>query len=678
MPVSVQDQQHILTLLKPAFNCANADGLNFDLYIDGVLHNDILGQYIIRGVKVYNISCISQPNSNYTITNTEIQYTINKNNTLVLNISGTTPITYPAVTNVIGGGCPAELVCNLDKVNKTYGVSQSPVTFNYSTNGNANYSSASITKAITINQNNTFTLTATSSNGTSFTYPIYTTLTGTGCPTGLCNLYNGNTIIGNPSTYLFGVGTYNIKYNQSDTENYSNSQSSVVTITVSQNTTSTTLITSPATPQNYGVLTNFTCSNTYGTSVMTINTVDKSSEKGLNLNRSAGVYNINCSYTGNANYSSSSDTGIYTINQIASGLTLWLDNAQANKTITQGQIIYVNATRTTGQINISLYKDGSLINQGINIFNLTNYSTIGYYKFNATIINSTNYTGIEKILWLNVTAEACIENITNSSWGAWSSVACVGYDLNVSRNRTQYDSSICGLTPNVTFYQYSLNMSNLLNTNKTDWTNLGCSANQMNQSRNWTEYDNNNLGCFSNLTFKEYQSVNNFTNTSVSAYTNLTCIGGYMNQSRYFTEYDTYTCGLNTTYYEYRHTAYCEVGVSFLNCRNFSRTVNLSFSNSITATNATSYSLNDTSIFNVNSGTGLITNITGLTSITKYNLNLTASNTNNGRAECLFYIDITAVAPSSNVTGTTASICNYKCFGVYNLKLPWFREENCI
>jgi len=64
---------------------------------------------------------------------------VNKNSTYELFATGTTPITYGIDTDVVGSNCPSELVCSLDKANGIYAVGTE--TFNYSTIGNANYSS---------------------------------------------------------------------------------------------------------------------------------------------------------------------------------------------------------------------------------------------------------------------------------------------------------------------------------------------------------------------------------------------------------------------------------------------------------------------------------------------------------------------------------------------------------
>ncbi len=88
--------------------------------------------------------------ANYTSGDVTKNLVVNQNTTYTLSITGNTPIIYSTVTDVVGGNCPVELSCSLDKVNKVYAVGTE--TFNYSTSGNTNYSSKYITKGIVINK----------------------------------------------------------------------------------------------------------------------------------------------------------------------------------------------------------------------------------------------------------------------------------------------------------------------------------------------------------------------------------------------------------------------------------------------------------------------------------------------------------------------------------------------
>jgi len=133
---------------------ATDDGIGFDSYsindtrftINSSGYLDWTGQLEANNYFINVTINDTLNNINSTIYNLEIT----QNSSLVLGISGTTPITYGDTTDVAGSDCPDELTCSLDKTNQIYGAGTE--TFNYSTPGNTNYSASSITKAITINQ----------------------------------------------------------------------------------------------------------------------------------------------------------------------------------------------------------------------------------------------------------------------------------------------------------------------------------------------------------------------------------------------------------------------------------------------------------------------------------------------------------------------------------------------
>jgi hypothetical protein len=87
----------------------------------------------------------------------------------------------------------------------------------------------------------------------------------------------------------------------------------------------------------------------------------------------------------------------------------------------------------------------------------------------------------------------------------------------------------------------------------------------------------------------------------------------------------------------------------FNNLRNFTHDINTSFSNSITATDDTGiswYWLNDTTYFNINGGTGLITNQTNLSRVEIHWINISVNDTSNNMNSSIFYINITIPAPA--------------------------------
>jgi hypothetical protein len=164
-------------------------------------------------------------NSNYTAASTAFTVTINKA-IPVLTITGTTPITYGASTDVAAGGCPSQIVCALDKTNRVYGAGTT--TFNYSTAGNNNYTAASITKDIVINKASlNFIVTLTSpinSPAASDYHGIITNGEASCAPT----LTRNGAVIGNgfsvSDTAVLPIGLYVYNYSAVGCVNYTNGE----------------------------------------------------------------------------------------------------------------------------------------------------------------------------------------------------------------------------------------------------------------------------------------------------------------------------------------------------------------------------------------------------------------------------------------------------------------------
>jgi hypothetical protein len=242
----------------------------------------------IQGLKagIYNFSIIRTDTANYSNTNYELDFTINKaNSNLTMSISATTPITYGTITNFTGTGCPSQLTCSIDKANAIYGVGTT--VFNYSTAGNENYTANFTTKTITINQATTsLGLTAT----TPITYGTATDFTGSGCPSGLtCNL--------NLTNSIFSARLISANYSFNGNTNYSGS-SSVFTVTINKFTT--ILGISGTTPITVG--TNTSVAGSGCPSQLSCNLSP------ANGNFSEGTYTFNYSTEGNENYTAYSIT----------------------------------------------------------------------------------------------------------------------------------------------------------------------------------------------------------------------------------------------------------------------------------------------------------------------------------------------------------------------------------
>lgn len=112
----------------------------------------------------------------------------------------------------------------------------------------------------------------------------------------------------------------------------------------------------------------------------------------------------------------------------------------------------------------------------------------------------------------------------------------------------------------------------------------------------------------------------------------------------------------------------------FITISNYTHLVNTSFTETIVAddeTSFSSYSLNDTTVFDIGIATGIVTNATPLTNITIYYLNVTINDTSNNLNSSVFYINITEVVPSI-IKGCTTLRVMYD-----NPHLPAVRRRYC-
>ena len=361
---------------------------------------------------------------------------------------------------------------------------------------------------------------------------------------------------------IYGAGIHIFNYSTAGCVNYS-AGSIIKNLTVTQNNTYALGI-SGTTPLIYGVATNVAGSACPAQLICSMNL--ENSVYGV------GTLTFNYSSVGNANYSASSTTKIIVINQANSSIYTYINNSRTNLTIQKGTSVWLNGSRQIGEGNINLYNNGTLINVGINVVNLTAFNSVGLYNITSIYPNTQNYSTNFESFWLNV---ICTPNITNTTWTDWSNQSvCNHTDLQLqNRSRVQYDSRDCGSYTNSTNWDYQ-NIScnycsyNLVNTTKSDWINTTCSGTQMNQSRSWIQYDSNNCYAqtglssdnFTNQTFFEYQLTGpNFANTTWTDWANLTCLSNdKMNQTRNLTQHDSYACSTNQTFYEYKATESCD------------------------------------------------------------------------------------------------------------------------
>ncbi|MCX6748144.1 MAG: LamG domain-containing protein [Candidatus Pacearchaeota archaeon] len=304
-----------------------------------------------------------------------------------LNITGTTPIGYPQVTNVDKSENNTEdidCIYAVDIANDLFGVDASPITFNYSTAGCSNYTAGSITKAITITQNTTQT-SLTFDKTSPQSYPTLITPTCSFIQgAGTLSLANGTSGVASQ----LGADTWYFNCSFIGDNNYTAS-SNFTSFTITQNSTYVFAITG-TTPIIYG-----TISDVAGSGCP--------SELSCSMDMDNVVYGVevsplefNYSTAGNNNYSANSITKDITINKGTQSLTALLNGASDNVTGTYpypmnfsfsgtnytAVKIYVNQLEVTPHINYTYGGGSYIINYSAS--SNQNYSAYNYW-LNFTI-----------------------------------------------------------------------------------------------------------------------------------------------------------------------------------------------------------------------------------------------------------------------------------------------------
>ena len=376
---------------------------NGNLYRDNNLINSEKSQSVLLGAGSYNYSCQLPENQNYSYNDDNQSFVVDKANpSLNMNITGTSPIIYGNVSDFNGTKTNSgddDCVYSLDKSNGIYRAGT--WTFNYSTSGCMNYTAGSVTRNLDVEKADpNLNLTLSSNN---VFYGISTTATGSNCPSQLaCTLYRNGAGVSNPDTQILGVGNYAYIYSTLGNQNYTPDSTADI-LTVSKSSTTTSVLVSPSPPLIYGTESNFSCSNSASLeTLLYINGINKTNEKGENLIRAVGNYTLNCTFAGNDNYTSSSDEEIYVINKAEGNISLFLNGQENDIEIDYPQQYNITATTLYG--NIAIYFNGEDITSN-NSLNLTPERVASYYNITAVSSGDENHSSSSIIRWLNVTLD---------------------------------------------------------------------------------------------------------------------------------------------------------------------------------------------------------------------------------------------------------------------------------
>lgn len=290
-------------------------------------------------------------------------YQLNKTSPIYgMNITGTTPITYTTTSNYIwseNNTGDSDVTYSMNYANQVFGVGT--WNFNYSTTGGANYTGGSVNKTLTVNKNTTaLSLIVTSP----ITYGTTSDFTGSGCNSEIsCSL--------NITNQVFGAGTVNANYSTLGNANYTGS-SATATLIINKVPSQTSLTFDKTSPQIYETQVTPTCSLISGDGSLTLTNGTSGSPRTYGV----GTWWLNCSTTGNQNYSGSSNQTSFVISQNSS----YVLGITGTTPITYGTTSDYSGVGCPTQITCSMDKSNAIFGVGTITFN---YSTSG----------NTNYSG---------------------------------------------------------------------------------------------------------------------------------------------------------------------------------------------------------------------------------------------------------------------------------------------
>ena len=209
------------------------------------------------------------------------------------------------------------------------------------------------------------------------------------------DLYLNQTGINNPDNTVRGAADYYYLGNTSGNNNYTFA-TLLIPFTINKATQSITALLNGVSSDlsiTYPQQANATILNNNTASTILMNGTTLIS--GTNYTMGAGTWTVNYSAIGNQNYSSDETSLILQINPASSVVYLSLNNSRDNITITVGDEVDLVGVLISGEGNVTLYVNDSIINQSSNLQNadyIYNFTIPGTYNVTALYFSTQNYS----------------------------------------------------------------------------------------------------------------------------------------------------------------------------------------------------------------------------------------------------------------------------------------------
>ena len=225
-----------------------------------------------------------------------------------------------------------------------------------------------------------------------------------------CSIYRNNTLISNNSNEVLGVGYYQFKANLSDTQNYTNTISTIENLTVNKASPSLNLNLTPESGTiGSGIPVTITCNAPSQLSVNMYSDTAQVSNPLVTSFNTTGVYNYTCNTTGNTNYTSGDITKNFTV--VALGqLNIFgvYDERNTSNQLNFDVQVY-NSSYSASSTNITAYSNNLVRGYLTIVISAAGYGT-RYYNANVSSVDYYNMTGYLLNSSLGTTVQFTIKN----------------------------------------------------------------------------------------------------------------------------------------------------------------------------------------------------------------------------------------------------------------------------
>ncbi|MFC1768800.1 Ig-like domain-containing protein [Nanoarchaeota archaeon] len=300
-----------------------------------------------------------------------------------------------------------------------------------------------------------------------------------------------------------GVGTYNYTCNTSGSQNYTAAAESNDLIINTKFVPNCSLSFDPVSGQVYPVNLNVSCScdSPEADASLYRDGANVTYEIDTIVNLAAGNYTYVCNVTETVNYSSATNSSLYTINKNATTINLTLNGNDSNITVEAGSSPNYNVELSPIDGFSYLYEDTTLLKNDTTPFNFSKqYTTTGVYAIKANYSGNENYTSSSETHYLTVqdTTDPTVSVYVNDTSVIYG-IEGVFIDWNVSDYNIDY--TIINITyPNGTLLYSSTNASIDIILDPSNLTAIG--------QYNITIYANDTSGN-SNITYTSFTVIDN-------------------------------------------------------------------------------------------------------------------------------------------------------------------------